>query len=375
MKKILALVIALLMLLPAFVACADGGDTDTTTLADGGNGEATPDGETTAGDAAVTDPYADAIELPEDKLNTKVKVLTRGGDWVAWDIVYDTSETPMVVDTLNNAIKERNDTLYNTYGVEIEQIVAPGSVKAAAETKILSNTHEYDIILPTISEAGQLAQQGLLIPTDELEYMDTDQEWYDQRCLNDLSIKGKNYFFFSDITAVNLDAIWTFFFNHKLIKDYGLEDPYELVADYDWTFDKMLEMCEQVTPTRAEGTPTKTDGWGIVGHDYIITSIYIGSGERVATTNANGDITLTMNNDGGRVVNIMEKLISLKEYWCRYALTSNKYSSAYGKPVRYGFEPSDNYQELIGVFTGGHSLFLGEVLSTLREDKFVGSAL
>ena len=403
MKKILALAIALLMVLPLCIGCADGGGNGATTTVQQG-GEQTPggttasdegttapgaDGTTAPDGGATTDPsgdntqppVSDAIELPTEKLNMTVKVLTRGNNWGAWDIVYDTSETPEVVDVLNDAIKTRNDAIYAAYGVDFEKIVAPGTVKATAELKLQSHTHEYDILLPTIAEAGQLAQQGFLIPTDELTYMDTDQAWYDQRCLEDLQIKGKNYFFLSDITAVDLDAIWTFFFNHKMIRDYGLENPYELVANYDvdgaekWTYDKMLEMCEAVTPVRAEDTPTKTSGWGIVGHDYIITSVYIGSGERVATADANGDISLTMNNNSGRVVNIMEKLIELKPYWCRYGLTSNAYAGDYGPAERYGFEPGDDYPELIGVFTGGHSLFLGEVLSTLRTNSFVETDL
>ncbi len=380
MKKFLALAIALLMVMPLAVACTPDGDPSVTTQTPGAeenpdNGETT----TTGGSSLEGEPEESTTEilpeLPDEKVNTKVTVLTRGGDWSAWDIVFDTSDSPMVVDTLNNSLKTRNDAILEKYGIEIQQIVAPGSVKGTAENKLLSNTHEYDIILPTIIEAGQLAQQGLLIPTQELEFVDTTKPWYDQRCLDELQINGKSYFFFSDITAVNLDAIWVYFFNHALIELYGLEDPYELVADYEWTFDKMLEMCAAATPKDADGVPTKSDYWGIVGHDYVITSVYIGSGEKVATANANGEIALTMNNNSGRVVNIMSKLISLKPYWCRYALTSSKYSSDYGTPERYGFEPEDNYNELVGVFTSGHALFMGEVLSTLRTDHFVEAEL
>ncbi len=361
MKRIFALVLAMLMLLPVLVACDPGtsGDPEVTTA----GGDTTAGGTGNPNEPVETDkPVA---EVPEGKLDYEVKVLTRGNDWVAWDIVYDETNS-LVVETLNNAIKKRNDAMEEKYGVTIKQITAPGTVKPEAESKLMTGINEYDLILPTIQEAGELAQRGLLIPMSGLEYVDTSKPWYDQRSLEELAIKGENFFVFSDITAVDLDAIWTFFFSHSLIDTYNLEDPYELVANYEWTLDKMIEMCETATPVDPDGVPSKTDDWGIVGHDYIITAAYIGSGEKVASVNTDGEITLTMNNNALRVTNLMESLISLQPYWCRYALTSSAYSS-YGSSAPYGFVPGDNYPELVGVFTGGHALFMGEVLSTLRE--------
>ena len=362
MKKIIALALAVLMLLPVLVACNTNTNDPAVTTTAGGDG-GTEDPSTTTG-APVTD--APVAELPEGKLDFDVKVLARGGqgaNWIAWDVVYDDSDVPYVVDTLNNAIKNRNDAMEDKYGITFTGIFVP-SVESEAEAKISANKNEYDLILPTIYEAGRLAQKGRVIPTQELDYVDLSKPWYDQRCVEELDIKGKNFFFLSDITAVDLDAIWTYFFNHALIDKYDLDDPYELVADKKWTLDAMLAMCEVATED-SDNNPTKEDAWGLVGHDYIATSLYIGSGERVATADDEGNITLTMNANAGRVVNLLESINDMRPYWCRYAL--NRTYGEYGSYERYGFEASDDYPELVGVFTSGHALFMGEVLSTLRE--------
>ena len=354
MKKILALILATLMILPLVASCNQpAGPTDETTPDD------TP-GETTP---IVTDKYEP--EVPDEKYDYEVRCLSASNYWQNYDILGNTDDSPIVIDTtLHNAITKRNDKMEAEYGVTFKNIT-DSNVYSKAYVALSMNRDLYDIILTGITNAGLLAQKGYLIPAQELEYLDLSRPYYDQRCLEELDIGGNNFFFFSDITTVNLDAIWTFFFNHELIEYYSLENPYQLLSDYKWTLDKMIEMCSKAT-LDSDATPTVNDNWGMVGHDYIITSAYIGSGLRVATADDLGDISLTMNSNMTKVEGIMNKMIDLQKYWCRYALTSRSYPE-YGTSDPYGFVPGDDFEELVSVFTSGNALFMAEVLSTLRK--------
>ena len=358
MKKTLALILAMLMLLPIIASCNQPV---------GPGDETTPGGEPSVTPEVTTPVVTDKLEpdVPPEKYDYNVRCLTWSSYWQNYDILGNTEESPIVIDsTLHNAIVKRNDKMAAEYGVTFENI-AVSDVYTSAYVALSLNRDQYDIILPGISKAGLLAQKGYLIPAQELEHLDLSRPYYDQRCLEELDINGNNFFFFSDITTVNLDAIWTFFFNHELIEAYKLENPYQLLSDYKWTLDKMIEMCEKAT-TDADGTPAKDDKWGMVGHDYIITAAYIGSGLRVATANDLGEISITMNDTASKAEAIMEKMIDLQNFWCRYSLTAKGYPE-YGDSAPYGFVSGDDFPQLVEVFSSGNALFMAEVLSTLRE--------
>ena len=354
MKKVLALVLALLMALPLFVACQQPtGPAGADTTTGGGNGgDVTPP---IGGDVTVLEPI-----IPEgaNYEGTTFKVLSRVGDnptdWGNYDIVYD-PESELVVTEIKNAIKKRNDALYDRLGVDIEQI--KGGYEEA-RSALLNNKHEHDMVIIKVNQAGQLAQLGLLLSTEELPYVDTSKPWYDARALQDLAIKGKNYCFFSDITVVNLDATFLFYFNHNLIEKYQLENPYDLLANGKWTLDAMISMADKATAD-GDGVPDKGDDWGVAGHQDVIGSLYVGTGEKIAKSDANGKISLTMNNN--RIVQFIDKVLDIRQFWARYSISS------YTTTSPYGFTSTDNYAELMETYSQGKVLFLGEGLASARD--------
>ena len=251
------------------------------------------------------------------------RILARGsnaGDWANYDLESEGTNG----DVVNDNVYSRNLTVEDKLKIKITHERVNGyDVVTPAKQSILAMSDDYDLIMPAITDAGNLAQEGLLLPVSSLPYLDTDKPWYDKNCLSELSIKGENYMFFSDITVCNLDAIWIYLFNKKLVDDFKLDDPYELVMSGKWTLDRMISMCKDVThDLNGDGKQDSDDRWGIVGHDYIITASYIGSGERIATADKSGSISLTMNSQ--RVHDVIDSLISLEKYWIRYSLTAKK---------------------------------------------------
>ena len=363
MKKVLALVLALLMILPVVVAC--GGPS---TPADTTPSETTPNNpseETTpVGGGEEEEPelsYTFDGEL--ENYDTEIKILSRVDEnptgWGNYDIVYN-EESELVVTEIKNAIKKRNDQLEQNMGVTISQIDA-SNVYDTAYVGLFMGRDQYDILLPMIKDAGNLARQGYVLAMDELPNMNTEKGFYDQRAFEQLALNGRNYLFFSEITVVNLDATWLYYFNHELINEYKLENPYQLLSDYQWTIGKLVEMCTVATKD-ADGTPDKNDDWGIAGHDYIVTSLYHGTGEMIATPDDMGNISITMNTP--RVLKFVEEANKIRDFWCRYQI---RLSGVANDVNPYGFGPGDNYNQLMETFANGRVLFMGEVLASARD--------
>ena len=374
MKKVLALVLALLMVFPILVACGPSGEGGTATTTGNGTTSATPDSSTTAPDPGVTQtpvattttggqvipetPKVEVAEIPEDAYYSGVtfNVLSRMGtvsnQWGNYDIMYN-GESELVVTEIANAIKKRNESLYDRLGVDVNQV--QGAYNEAS-TALQTNSNEYDMFLLRAHESYKLAQTGKLYATSELEYLDTSKPWYDQNSVNDLKIKGKLYYFFSDITCLDEDATWVFFFNHKIIQSRGLEDPYDLFAKKKWTIDKFIEMAEAATDD-----PSSTDpngAWGVLAHQYLGTSLFTGAGEKVAVADGSG-FKLTM--DSGNIIEIMEKAISLRPYWI--GISINSYTTTGSRVLA----EDANSPEFLETYSGGNVLFMPEVLVQSRD--------
>ena len=373
MKKVLALIIAVFMLLPLLAACTVPTPGGGVTTAEGENQE--PEGSKESNGGEQNDPEnggenvggennsevttnAEA-EIPEGAYyeDFVFKVLSRVSDqptgWGNYDIVYD-AESELVVTEIKNAIKDRNDALYNTLGVEVQQIKGGFD---QAQTSLLNNNYDYDMILVQIADAAKLAQTGLLCSTDELSYINTEKPYYDQNAIDELSIKRKTYFFFSDITVVNLDATYLLYFNHDLIEKYALEKPYELLANDAWTFNKFLSMAEAATEDPS-GTDKSLD-WGVAGHQDLIGSIYVGSGEKIAKKTDDG-YELTMNNE--RLTKIINEAIKIRPYWARYSIS--KFTTSADNVLSAS---ADNYSGLMSFYSSGKVLFMGEGLAASRD--------
>ncbi len=359
MKKVLVLVLALLMVLPILVACTPtDGPTNTTTTPGGGNDPDNPVVDNTT-PPTVTTPANEKAPVLDGLFyeGTEFKVLSRVSDqptsWGNYDIVYD-SESELVVTEIKNAIKDRNDALYDKLGVDVVQV--PGQFNEAS-IAVQSGKHEYDMLLLMIEDTSKLAQQGHLLATSELEHIDTSKAWYDQNALQELAIKGKNYFFFSDITVVNLDATWLFYFNHAMVDKYDLESPYDLLANDEWTLAKLLEMAEAATEDTS--STDKTKDWGLAGHQDLIGSLYVGSGEKIAKATDTG-YDLTMNND--RIIEFIDEAIKIRPYWARYSISSMTTSADHVLD-----RGTDNYAGLMKMYSAGNVLFMAEVLAAARD--------
>jgi hypothetical protein len=92
--------------------------------------------------------------------------------------------------------------------------------------------------------------------------------WWNQNFIDNVSIGGKLYFCLSDIPVQPNQLAWALCFNKTVMKDLGLEEPYELVRGGVWTIDAMLELMKKGSrDLNGDGTFAKGDRFGFIAND------------------------------------------------------------------------------------------------------------
>lgn len=213
---------------------------------------------------------------------------------------------------LQKAIKDRNNLVEEVFGVEIREVRTENGSDMVNKirTGAASGTSEYDIVMPYMSDAATLAQEGLLYDLRTLENIHLNESYYDQGSVRDLSIAGKNYFVTGDISLLTWDVTHVLEFNKDMVTDYHLENPYELVRNGQWTLDKLQEMARQVTAD-TDGTSGMSymDTYGFLVNRNFVSSMFIGSGQRFSVKNNNDEPELAIYSEESTAV--FEKIFNL----------------------------------------------------------------
>jgi ABC-type glycerol-3-phosphate transport system substrate-binding protein len=116
--------------------------------------------------------------------------------------------------------------------------------------------------MPDLPAAAGVAADGMFYDMKQMPHTDLSAIWWDQQAVKELSIGGKLYYCTGDLSFTAIDTIWIMMFNKTLLKDLGLEDPYEIVKRGDWTYSKLEEMIR--------GVSRDINGDGVINeHDFI----------------------------------------------------------------------------------------------------------
>jgi len=164
----------------------------------------------------------------------------------ARDIVYFEDK---LSDNINEAVHDRNIYVEELYGVSIEAVWSEAdSQHVEVEKAINAGLPNCDVMETGLYYYSSLVDQGYLADLHSMsQYLDVSQPWWDQNARKNLSLGGALYFAAGDIMITDKMAARAITFNRDMITNYNLEDAYELVNSYRWTYDKMYEMAAAVS--------------------------------------------------------------------------------------------------------------------------------
>ncbi len=332
MKKFITIFLLLSMILsPTLVSCSNNSSSG-----DNNKTETTQSGDSSSdSQSGSAETESDRIQptLPDTKYNgQEIRIMAHpssGGGWQEW-YSRDVDAEELSGEIINDAVYDRNLAVEERFDVVITGIEVadqPGDI----QKQVLAGTDDFHISTARIQSLPATVQGGYLVNLYEMPWIDLTKPWYDQTVIESASLFDQLYYVTGDMIILDDDSTAAMLFNKALIEDMGLENPYELVSDKKWTYDKMLEMMNGVSgDVDGNGKNDEFDRYGFVWqHDAVISMIH-GGGVKVVEKNAQGVPEITLENEHAYdVVNKVYELMSSKTDSLNLHSYDGKYEDIY----------------------------------------------
>lgn len=269
-KKVLALGLSLAMMM-GLAACG-GGDTAGDSSSSGSDD----------GSAAVS-----SAETPRHEGSEPRTI--RIGTW--YDIYYDSTHKDIYDDpsVSDEELAQMNfDALKNVeekYNVRIEYVnLTYDGIQESINTSVLAGKPDCDIYLTEPSFGIPAVVNGYATNLAEVLPADADI-LTDQNYLRTIDINGVDGTYF--MCVVGGEAVpgssYTLAFNKQMLEDAGLENPNDLYAKGEWTWDKWKEYLKALTKDTDGDGVTDVYGFGS-RYDYLFEYLLMSNGTSVASS-------------------------------------------------------------------------------------------
>lgn len=362
MKRLLVILLCLLMVSSCMLVSCNDADSDTSKA---------DQNETSKNNIEGFDPDSNryVANLPafewnvDDEIYATFDVAVTSNEeqatYFSEDIGYDKYSTTDQV--INDAVRERNNKVEELTGVVVTPVYVK-NVTTAVQDDITSGTGAYDMAMPFLSGAINLAQEGRLYSLnseDLAPYLDLTMPWWDQGANEAFSISDQMYFSTGDITIMAKISTRALVFNKEMYATLfpGEKSLYEIVEEGTWTYDKLLEMCKKATVENGDGKWDYNDKWGLVSETSDPYNYYSAAGESLAAKDADDLPYLTF--DTTRSVTVAQRLLeeySKKNTW---HICSNSLGTEFGVP--------DIWKTSLDIFGEGRALFRTSVFSAIKK--------
>lgn len=177
--------------------------------------------------------------------------------------------------------------------IEVEEVAANATF-SKAQPAILAGNKFADLIGTTEWAYGQLLASNLLADLSKIETLDLSQNYFNSEISKLTTIGNSTYAFSADFDAHLYTQMITLY-NVTIWKELGLPDPYEMVENGEWTWDKFLEYA-RLACRDYDGNGTidsESDRWGAVGAGGdLISAAYSSMGGKFYDIDENGKIVL-----------------------------------------------------------------------------------
>ncbi len=234
MKKFLCLLLIIAMVAVPLVAC-------------GPKEGVTPGGDDGTKPADKVVEGVDTPNLPDKKFNgADFNIMTEKEEkWNYYPLDIDEIDEN---DAYATAIHNRNMLVEDRLEINIvgDEKDSAGAVNDQFQTDVTSQAYTYHAVFNTVQQAMTAIGAGNCMPFSQLTYVNLDNNYWNHDCTEQLTLGGNSYVNAGDIMISDKEDIWAVYFIKSRIKDQKLESPYDLVNNNEWTWDKMMEMADEV---------------------------------------------------------------------------------------------------------------------------------
>ena len=278
------------------------------------------DNISTESDASTAQTNTETVEAESDTENTadNVPELSFGKDmnllmpemsWATQNIIAEEMTGERVNDAqynMKNAIEERFETsIIETYTSDVFSTTYVSNL-------VKGDDSSFDICFVLDLYAPNYIKDKMVIPCDELKYIDLSKPYWDDSLNKCVTFNNKTYFAFGayDLSYYDLTHILTF--NKTLVQNYSLDNPYELVENGKWTLDAFYKMAQATTAdVDGDGTMTVDDSYGFVSSPkQVLPNFWMAAGEKSIAKDK--DDLPYLNIDGNeRFFGVVEKVFQM----------------------------------------------------------------
>ena len=277
--------------------------------------------ETDSNDSSASDTVNEGeakTDVPQDipaiDMSGKTfRILTAG--WYDYPplSVTDIVKEEMTGESLDDAVRDRQLYLEEKYNIKIEQIdfVHFWESDDSLLKTIQADEAAYDLALMRSCSFNSLATGGNIYDLSEIPTIDLERPWWDSNSYDSLSLLGKHYGICSDITMNDDLSVWCVFFNKNMIQDYALDNPYNLVKNNQWTYDKIFEMGKLISKdVNSDGIRNKDDMFGINHINDAVLGMMNCVGVNIGELDNSGNLEFTLNRENNitKMLNILTNL-------------------------------------------------------------------
>ena len=211
---------------------------------------------------------------------------------------------------INSERFRRNVEIEDTLNCSLASIEMFGSGPTnAIKEAFQANDEVYNSAMLMLSDAGKITLNGFFTDLLTMPALDLDGYWWDQRSVEDMTIKGQLYHAVNSVCYAAYNATFAILFNKELADQYQIASPYEYVLEGEWTFDVLKEMMQGVSrDLDGNGEMNQKDLFGLLLWVDSITGAVNAGLDYCCQVDEDGALQLTLNSE--HVQNIVEKFNS-----------------------------------------------------------------
>ncbi|MGN1345961.1 MAG: hypothetical protein ACI4V1_04195 [Eubacteriales bacterium] len=189
------------------------------------------------------------------------RVLARSSTYPQFDSyeIYAEEETGEV---LNDAIYQRNRYVEEEYNLTVTEnkVASPGS---QAFQEVQAGETAFDYVVSQENDIYSKITTGAFYNLYDGEHFDFDQPWWHESINESISLGGRMYFAMNDYLLLYKQQTYCLMFNKDMAENYGLENPYTVVADGRFTWDYMYSDMKAVSyDLNGDGVMDQLDNYG-----------------------------------------------------------------------------------------------------------------
>ena len=307
-KQLLILWVVLALALPLLVACGNTAGTAS---------DATSSAESETVSVPDEEPVHEDVPPEVKDLDGRV-INVLCWDWSAGsasikgytgEIITNAEDDPGRVDVAKMAVIDAVETEYN---VTISgQVTNRGSFSADVKNMVATNTYDYDLVFTGAGGSQDYAVNGAATDLKTISTINLSNSWWDQNCVNDVSLGGRLFWVCGDINTYDNLGTWCVLFNKNLKNDLGIsEDFYQMAKDGTWNLDRFIEICQGVTIDLNGDGQDEFDQWACGTEKFNVFAQVIGGGIHAVSKDQNDVPYLTIDTTTERTYAALDKIVN-----------------------------------------------------------------